>query len=178
MCFSKNSVFRRKSETHFRGHPTLYSVLYGIISKRRCLLPRNCSLEKNQVPRELTPIAISLACLVAHWNSYGGSWKWVTILPNLVGIVQLLFAICFCNSFTCAPTTAFTWLTKFGTLQLSSVFYTYLGTSPGAEFHVLYHTSLRNYAYFSLQVPSILSILLGTGPNQRIRYPPPPPSGR
>ncbi len=58
--------------------------------------PRRCLLEKNQVPRELTLIAISLTCLVAPWNSYGGRWKWVTILPILVRIVQLLFAICFC----------------------------------------------------------------------------------
>ena len=33
---------------------------------------------------------------MAQWCSYGGSWKWVTILPILIGIVQLLFAICFC----------------------------------------------------------------------------------
>ncbi len=43
----------------------------------------------------LALIAISLACLVAHWNSCGGSWKWVTILPILVRTVLLLFAICF-----------------------------------------------------------------------------------
>ncbi len=67
-----------------RQPPPLYSVLYGIISKRRCILPRNFSLEKNQVPRELALIAISLACLVAQWNSHAGSWKWVTILPILV----------------------------------------------------------------------------------------------
>ncbi len=50
------------------------------------------------MPRELALIAISLACLVAQWYSSGGSWKWVTILPILIGIVQLLFAICFCIS--------------------------------------------------------------------------------
>ncbi len=70
-------------------------TLYRIISKRRCILLRNCSLEKNQVPREPALIAISLTCLVAQLNSYGGSWKWVTILPILVEIVQLLFAIRF-----------------------------------------------------------------------------------
>jgi hypothetical protein len=32
----------------------------------------------------------------------------------------------------------------------------------GNVLYVLYHTSLRNYAAISLQVPSILSILLGT----------------
>jgi hypothetical protein len=37
-------------------------------------------------PRELALIAIYLACLVAQLNSYGRSWKWVTILPILVGI--------------------------------------------------------------------------------------------
>jgi hypothetical protein len=26
VCFSKNSVFRRKSKTHFRGHPTVLSA--------------------------------------------------------------------------------------------------------------------------------------------------------
>ncbi len=76
--------------------PPLFSVLYGIISKRPSVLTHNCSLEKNQVPRELALIAISLACLVAHWYSYDGSWKWVTILTILIGFVQLLFAICFC----------------------------------------------------------------------------------
>jgi hypothetical protein len=43
------------------------STVYGIISKRRCVLPHNCSLEKNQVPKESALIAISLAG--------GGSWK-------------------------------------------------------------------------------------------------------
>ncbi len=33
-----------------------------------------------QPPRELTLIAVSLACLVAQWYSYGGSWKWVILL--------------------------------------------------------------------------------------------------
>jgi hypothetical protein len=47
------------------------------------------------MPRELALIPISLACLVAQWNSYGGRWKWVTILPTLVVIFHLLFAICF-----------------------------------------------------------------------------------
>ncbi len=94
----------------------------------------NCSLEKNQVPRELTLIAISLTCLVAQWSSYGGSWKRVTILPILVGIVQLSFAICFCippyvdqqlHSLDCQ---------KFGHHN-SLVFFTYFRTSPGEGFH-------------------------------------------
>ncbi len=63
--------------------------------------PHNYSLEKNQVARELTLIAISLVCLLAQWYSwysYGGSWKWVTILSILVGMVHLLSVICFCIS--------------------------------------------------------------------------------
>jgi hypothetical protein len=35
------------------------------------------------------------------------------------------------------------------------------GSPEYAPWHVLYHTSLRNYASFSLQVPSNLSLLLG-----------------
>jgi hypothetical protein len=79
-------------------------------------------LKKNQVPRELTLIAIFLACLVAQWNSYGGSWKWVTILPIVVRLSSccLPFVSLF---FICASTTAFTWLSKVWTLQLSSAFY-------------------------------------------------------
>ena len=124
----------------------------------------------------------------------------------------------FLYSIICAPLTAFTWLSIFCTLQLSSVFYLSLEFSwcrvsflkgdlqfskflknticiglcklkctekrfipftpllflpefvPHTEFkgrpedtkwNVLYHTALRNYAAISLQVPSILSILLG-----------------
>ncbi len=48
-----------------REAPHLYCVLYGIISKRHGV-PPNCSLEKNQVLRELALIAIPLACLVAQ----------------------------------------------------------------------------------------------------------------
>jgi hypothetical protein len=58
--------------------------------------PHNYSLEKNQVPRELALIAISLACLLVQLYSYGGSWKWVTIPLILIGILKLLFAICLC----------------------------------------------------------------------------------
>ncbi len=35
------------------------------------------------------------------------------------------------------------------------------GSPEYVAWNVLYHTSFRNYASFSLQVPSILSILLG-----------------
>jgi hypothetical protein len=49
-----------------RQPPFLYSVLYGIIFKRHSVLQCNCSLEKNQVPRELALTAISLGCLVAQ----------------------------------------------------------------------------------------------------------------
>jgi hypothetical protein len=51
--------------SHTGRQPSLlYSVLYGIISKRRCILPRNLSLEKKQVARELALLAISLTCLL------------------------------------------------------------------------------------------------------------------
>ena len=30
------------------------------------------------------------------WYSYGGRWKWVIILPILIGMLKLLFAFCFC----------------------------------------------------------------------------------
>jgi hypothetical protein len=46
--------------------PPLSSVLSRIILKDVPYWPHNYSLEKNQVPRELTLIAISLACLVAQ----------------------------------------------------------------------------------------------------------------
>jgi hypothetical protein len=105
-----------------RQPPPLYSVLYGIISRRRCVLPRNFSLEKNQVPRELTLISKSLACLVAQWNSYGGSWKWVTILPILVRLsswglpfVSLFLHMCTKNCIHL--------IVKSLDTQLSSVFY-------------------------------------------------------
>ncbi len=120
----------------------------------------------------------------------------------------------FLYSFISAPTTAFTWLSKFCTIQISSVFYLswelswcrisflkgdlqfskflknticiglcklkctekrfipftplqfvpyteFKGRPEDATWYVLYHTSLRNYAAICLQVPSILSILLG-----------------
>ncbi len=79
-----------------------YSVLYGIISKRRCILPRNCSLKKNHMPRVGTDSNIPIACLVALWNSYGGSWKWVTILPFLWDC-QAVVCYLFLYSFICAP---------------------------------------------------------------------------
>jgi hypothetical protein len=161
------------------------------------------------VPRELALIAISLACLLVQWYSYGGSWKLVTILPILIGILkQLLFAICFCIP-SYVHQQRFHLIIKILYIQLSGVFLPILGTHlvqgfilkgdlqflkflkktvhwktfhlfypppfsplvcPHTEFkgspedanwNVLYHTSLRNYAAISLQVPSILSILLG-----------------
>ena len=165
-------------------------------------------------------IAISIACLLVQWYSYVGSWKWVTILPILIGIFKLLFAICFC-----IPSYVHQQLLSLDCQYFvhykSLVFFTYLRNCPGAGFHfwqgtynfstflknticiglcklkctekrsipftplhflpvfvphteftgrpedakwnVLNHTSFRNYAPFSLQVPSILSILLGPG---------------
>ncbi len=124
----------------------------------------------------------------------------------------------FLYSFICAPLTAFTRLSIFCTLQLSSVFYLsselswfrvsflkgdlqfskflknticiglcklkctekrfipffplhflpefvphteFKGRPEETKWNVLCHTTLRNYASISLQVPSILSILLG-----------------
>jgi len=46
-----------------RQPPPLSSVLYGIIYKRRSYWPHKYSSEKNQVPRELALIALSLACM-------------------------------------------------------------------------------------------------------------------
>ncbi len=86
------------------------------------------------MPRELALIAITLACLVDQWYFYGGSWKWVTILPILIGILQLLFAICFC-----IPSYVHQHLLSLDSQNLvhynSLVFFTYLGNSPGAGFH-------------------------------------------
>ncbi len=117
-----------------RQPPPLSSVLWGIISKRRSYWPDNYSLEKNQVPRELALIAISLACLVAQWYSYGGSWKWVTILSILVGMIHLLSAICFCissyvhqqlHSIDCQHFVHY----------ISLVLFTFLRTPHGYRFH-------------------------------------------
>jgi hypothetical protein len=55
--------FRASSKSQV-GNRSLPTVLYGIISTRRCGLPCNCSREKNQLPRELALIAISL---LAWW---------------------------------------------------------------------------------------------------------------
>jgi hypothetical protein len=86
------------------------------------------------VPRELALIAISLACLVAQWYSYGGSRKWVSILPILIGIVQLLFAICFCISSYVHQQLLSLDCQNFVNHN-SIVFFTYLGNSPCAGFH-------------------------------------------
>jgi hypothetical protein len=115
----------REGAVHSYRQPSpLYSFLYGIISKIRCVLPRNFSLEKYLVPGELALIAISLACLVAQCNSYGGSWKWVTILPILVRFsscclpfVSLFLHMCTNNCIHL--------IVKSLDTQLSSVFYLY-----------------------------------------------------
>jgi hypothetical protein len=75
-----------------RQPPPLYSVLYGTgysNSKRNYVLPRNCSVEKNQVPRELALKAISLACLVAQFIWWKLKMSYSTILPILIGIVHI-----------------------------------------------------------------------------------------
>ncbi len=103
--------------------PPLSSVLYRIVLKDVPYWPHNYSLEKNQVPRELALISISLACLLVQWYLYGGSWKWVTILPILIEILKLFFAICFCiHSYVHQQLFSLDCL-KFCSSQLSSVFY-------------------------------------------------------
>ncbi len=77
------------------SHPLSPLFCKGLFMKDVPYWPHNYSLEKNQVPRELTLIAISRTYLVAQWYSYGGSWKWVTILSILAGMVHLLSDICF-----------------------------------------------------------------------------------
>ncbi len=71
------------------SHPLSPLFCTGSFLKDLPYWPRNYSIEKNQVPRELALIAKNLACLVAQWYWYGGSWKWVTILSILVGMVHL-----------------------------------------------------------------------------------------
>ncbi len=107
-----------------RQPPPPYSVLFRIISKRRCILPHNFSLEKNQVPRELTLIAISLACLA------GGSMKFICWKLKMSYHCPAVVCHLFLYFFICAPTTAFTWLSKLWTLQLWSVFYLSWDLSP------------------------------------------------
>ncbi len=169
------------------------------------------------MPRKLALIAISLACQLVQWYSYGGSWKWVTILSILIGILKLLFAICFCipsyvhqqllsldcQNFVHYNSSVFylSWELSWcrisflkGDLQFSKFLKNticiglcklkctekrlipftplhflpqfvphteFKGRPEDATWNVLYHTSLRNYPAISLQVPSILSILLG-----------------
>ncbi len=54
--------------------------------------------EKSAAYRVDTDSNISNLPGMAQWYSYGGSWKWVTILSILVGMVHLLSDICFCIS--------------------------------------------------------------------------------
>ena len=143
-----------------------------------------------------------------------------TAYPNWES--QAVVCHLFLYSLICAATTAFTWLSKFCTIQISSVFYLswelswcrvsflkgdlqfskilknticiglcklkctekrfipftplhflpefvphteFKGRPEDTKWNVLYHTALRNYAAISLQVPSILSILLGLYPS-------------
>ncbi len=94
---------------------------YRIISKIRCAMPLTYSLEKSQVTGEIELMALPQACLVAHWINMVEAENELPYCLSVVGIVQLLFAICFCIS-SHVPTTAFTWLFKFCTWQLSSIF--------------------------------------------------------
>jgi hypothetical protein len=62
---SKRTTSFRVPTTGRQLHP-LSSVLYGIILEEVLYRPHNYSFEKNQVPRELALIAISLACLLVQ----------------------------------------------------------------------------------------------------------------
>ncbi len=104
--------------------PSLFHPWIWIICKRYGALPLNCSLEK---------------CLAT-----AESWHWLIAFPQLawwlkgihMGKLKMSYhtvypswycpvVVCplFLYSFISAPTTAFTWLSKFCTLQLSSIFY-------------------------------------------------------
>ncbi len=104
-----------------RQPPPLSYVLNGII--RRFVL----AAQLHQVPREL---AISRAYLVAQWYSYVW-WKlkmiYHTVYPCWDGpsVVCYLFLYLFIS----APTTAFTWLSTFCIIHLSSTFYLSQDTS-------------------------------------------------
>ncbi len=108
-----------------------------IIFKRRCALSLICSLEKSQVTKELALITLFLARLVAQYNSYGGlKMSYYTVYP-IVGIVQLVFAICFCTLFlhqctnNCIPL-----IVKIVYITHNSlVFFTYLWISHSTGFH-------------------------------------------
>ncbi len=125
---------RRRAPITGRQLPPLYSVVYGIISMRHCLLPCNFSLEKIRC-LELALIAISLASLP------GGSMKFIwwklkmsyhTAYPSW-DCPAVVFHL-FLYSFICEPTTAFTSFSKLCKSQLSSVFFL-SWDSPGAGFH-------------------------------------------
>ncbi len=110
------------------------NVPYRIILKDVAHCRLHAPVRKVRWPRELALIASSLGCLVAQWNSYGGNWKWVTILiPILVGIVQLFFAICFF-----IPSYVYHQLHSLDCQNFvhynSLVFFTYLWTTRGAGF--------------------------------------------
>jgi len=80
------------------------------------------SLEKNQVPRELALIALSLACLwLNETHMVEAENKYHTVYPSWDGPSVVCYL--FLYLFICVPTTSFTWLSTFCTLQLSSTFY-------------------------------------------------------
>jgi hypothetical protein len=92
---------------------SLYSVSYRVIFKRRkvrgphwykkekkmFLIYKEIQNGKEYIRKILFPfLSVQRVGLpaVAQLNSYGGSWKWVSILTILAGSVQLLSANCFC----------------------------------------------------------------------------------
>ena len=111
-----------------RQPPPLYSVLYEIISKRRCILPRNFSLEKNKVPSNIPSLPVGSMKLI--WWKLKMSYH--TAYPNwdCPAVVCHLFHLFHMCTNNCIPL-----IVKILHIQLSNVFFTYLGTSPGVGFH-------------------------------------------
>jgi hypothetical protein len=71
---------------------------YGIISERRSELAAQLLLREKSGAWRVGIDSNIPSLPVAQWYSYSGSWKWVTIMFILVGMVHLLSDICFCIS--------------------------------------------------------------------------------
>ncbi len=101
-----------------RQPPPLYSVLYRIISMRRCVLPKLLLREKSgsyKVDTDNNIPSLSGGSMNFIWWKLKMSYH--TAYPSWECPVVHLFLY----SFIYLPTTAFTWLSKFCTSQLSSV---------------------------------------------------------
>ncbi len=109
------------------------SVSYKIIFRRRCAKPAHLLLrEKSGVSRVGTDSNIP-SLPVIQWNSYGGIWKWVTILSILVGMVQLLSVICCISSYVHQQLHSLD--CQHFVHYNSLILFTYLRTPHGAGFH-------------------------------------------